>query len=201
MTSLIEVVVECDVAPWESIGLRVVEGCSWIGGVRLRFVPSRDDGARIVGWTLTGSPLQPNQIDGLGTAHVDDVQPESWVHPLGAESFDHLVVMTSSLERTCGEIERVTGQPLKRVREAGAVRQGFHRLGPMIIEVVENDRVTDPIASFWGFVLIVDDIHQVAGRLGPDLLSPPKPAVQPGRFIASFRSQAGLGLPIALMSR
>lgn len=201
MTSLIEVVVAADVEPWESIGLRVADGCSWIGGVCLRFVPAAASGPRIVGWTLTGSPLQPTEIDGLGTAHVDDVQPQSWVHPLGAESFDHLVVMTSSLERTCGEIERVTGQPLKRVRQAGAVRQGFHRLGPMIIEVVENDRVTDPIASFWGFVLIVDDIHEVAGRLGPDLLSPPKPAVQPGRFIASFRSQAGLGLPIALMSR
>ena len=201
MTSLIEVVVAADVEPWESIGLRVADGCSWIGGVCLRFVPAAASGPRIVGWTLAGSPLQPTEIDGLGTAHVDDVQPQSWVHPLGAESFDHFVVMTSSLERTCGEIERVTGQPLKRVRLAGAVRQGFPRLGPLIFDGVENDRVTDPIASFWGFVLIVDDIHELAGRLGPDLLSPPKPAVQPGRFIASFRSQAGLGLPIALMSR
>jgi hypothetical protein len=55
-------------------------------------------------------------------------------------------------------------------------------------------------ASFWGFVLNVADIDAAFERLGPDVLSPPKQAVQPGRRIASFRSAAGLGAPIALMT-
>ena len=56
--------------------------------------------------------------------------------------FDHVVVMTSSLERTCGAIESATGESLRRIREAGPVRQGFHRLGQLIVEVVETHRLT-----------------------------------------------------------
>jgi hypothetical protein len=119
---------------------------------------------------------------------------------LAGSRFDHLVVMTSSLERTCGAIEAATGEPLKRIREAGPIRQGFHRLGGLIVEVVETAQVTADHASFWGFVLIVDDLHAVCGELGPDVISVPKQAVQPGRWIATFRSSAGLGLPTALMT-
>ena len=50
-------------------------------------------------------------------------------HPLGAIGLDHVVVTTDSLERTCAAIEAATGAPLKRVREVGEIRQGFHRLG------------------------------------------------------------------------
>jgi hypothetical protein len=204
MTAVVGLTVEGPSAPWEAIGLRIVDGVAWIGGIALRFA-ERADGSgpvRIAGWTLADSPDRVASIDGIATDHVelDSAGIDSWVHPLGVTSFDHVVVMTSSLERTCGEIERVTGEPLKRIREVGPIRQGFHRLGSMIVEVVESDRVTSDEASLWGFVWIVDDLHDTADRLGPDLLSPPKAAVQPGRFIASFRSGAGLGLPIALMS-
>jgi hypothetical protein len=204
MTALVALTIAGPSAPWEALGLRVVNGVSWIGGIALRFTElgqARVPG--LAGWTLAGSPDLAVSIDGIATDHVgleSDLEVESWEQPLGVTSFDHVVVMTSSLERTCGEIERVTGEPLKRIREVGPVRQGFHRLGSMIVEVVESDRVTGDEASLWGFVWIVDDLHDVADRLGPDLLSPPKAAVQPGRFIASFRAGAGLGLPIALMS-
>jgi hypothetical protein len=36
--------------------------------------------------------------------------------------------------------------------------------------------------------------------LGPTLVSAPKPAVQPGRWIATVRAEAGLSVPLALMS-
>jgi hypothetical protein len=55
-------------------------------------------------------------------------------------------------------------------------------------------------ASLWGFVLNVADVNEAADYLGPDVLSPPKPAVQKNRLIATFRSGAGLGVPVALMS-
>ena len=49
-------------------------------------------------------------------------------------------------------------------------------------------------------MLNVDDLDGVAERLGPDVLSPPKQAVQKGRLISTFRTSAGLGLPTALMT-
>ncbi|MEX0847884.1 MAG: hypothetical protein WD023_08895 [Ilumatobacteraceae bacterium] len=197
MTAVVVLDIGGPSAPWAAIGLTVADECSWVGGVMLRFGAPGDG---VVSWELDGSPQRPERIDGLATTYVDDVEVDAWQHPVGAIGLDHVVVMTSSLERTCGEVERVTGEPLKRIREAGPVRQGFHRLGPLIVEVVETDRITGDHASFWGFVVNVDDIDAVFERLGPDVLSPPKQAVQPGRRIASFRSAAGLGAPIALMT-
>jgi hypothetical protein len=185
-------------APWTGVGLRVENGWSWIGGTALRFDAS-DAPAALTGWTLLGDG-GASSIDGLATQWVPDADLASWEHPLGARSFDHVVVMTSSLERTCGAIERETGAPLKRVREAGAVRQGFHRIGAMVVEVVESAQVRAGTASFWGFVLVVDDLDAAASGLGEDVVSPPKDAVQPGRRIATFRRAAGLVLPTALMS-
>lgn len=197
MTAAVALCIGGPAAPWEAMGLTVVDDRSWVGGIELRF---GSGGAGVASWVLSGSPDRPSLVDGLPTAYVDEIETQTWAHPLGAIGLDHVVVMTSSLERTCGEIERVTGEPLKRVREAGPVRQGFHRLGPLIVEVVESERITADGASFWGFVLNVVDLDAVFDRLGPDVLSPPKQAVQPGRRIASFRSGAGLGAPIALMS-
>jgi len=201
VTAVVGLTIASPVEPWTSIGLRVDGASAWIGGVELRFVDAAaPPDSSLIGWTLAGSPSADADIDGLSTAYDDETEPQSWTHPMGATSIDHVVVMTSSIERTCGAIEASTGEPLKRIREAGPIRQGFHRLGPVIAEVVESSRVTASTSSFWGFVLVVDDLHDVAGRLGPDVISMPKAAVQPGRFIASFRESVGLGLPLALMS-
>lgn len=155
----------------------------------------------VVSWGLVGAPdALVDDIDGLATHHLAAPPDGPADHSLGIVGFDHLVVMTSSLDRTCGAIEAATGEPLKRVREAGAIRQGFHRLGELIIEVVESPQVTAGTASFWGFVWNLADLHDACDRLGPELVSLPKAAVQPGRFIASVRSAAGLGLPLALMT-
>lgn len=202
MTAVGELVIASPVEPWQVIGLRVDNGVARIGGIALRFVPVGAAGVTgVVSWGLVGAPdTHVDSIDGLVTHHLDAPPDGRADHPLGIAGFDHLVVMTSSLERTCGAIEAATGEPLKRVREAGAIRQGFHRLGELIIEVVESPQVTADIASFWGFVWNVTDLHDACDRLGPDLVSLPKAAVQPGRFIASVRSGAGVGLPLALMT-
>ena len=80
-------------------------------------------------------------------------------HPLGAFELDHVVVNTGSLDRTCAAITAATGAPLKRVREAGPIRQGFHRLGGLIVEVVERvGQPSDDPASLWGLVFNVADL-------------------------------------------
>jgi hypothetical protein len=199
MTSIVELLVRSPVEPWQRIGLSFDDGRAWVGGVAIH-VRDEDGEPGLVGWTLDGSVARPDRIDRLPTEHVDDAQVRAGEHDLGAIAIDHVVVRTSSLERTCGEIERVTGEQLRRVREAGAVRQGFHRLGPVIAEVVESDDAEGDGASFWGFVLVVDDLDSVVARLGPELIGGARPAVQPGRSIASFTRHAGLGLPVALMT-
>jgi len=194
---IVELRVSSPVEPWQRLGLLVDDGVARIGGVRLRFVDGHDG---LVGWGIAESATDPDHIDGLATyaAEVPEGHPPH--HPLRIEGFDHVVVMTSSLERTCGAIEAATGAELRRIREAGPVRQGFHRLGEVIVEVVETERVTSPAASFWGFVWNVDDLHDACERLGPEVISLPKPAVQSGRYIATVRPELGLGLPLALMT-
>jgi len=201
MTAVGELVVASAIEPWQAIGLQVTDGVARIGGIALRFVPPTDNQpGGVVSWGLVGAPTSAELIDGLATEHVAAPPDGPDGHSLGVTGFDHLVVMTSSLERTCAAIEAATGEPLKRIREAGAIRQGFHRLGELIVEVVESPQVTVPNASFWGFVWNLVDLHEACGRLGPSVVSSPKAAVQPGRFIASVRASAGLGLPLALMT-
>ena len=109
------------------------------------------------------------------------------------------VIYTDDLERTCSAIEAATAAPLKRVREAGTLRQGFHRLGELIVEVVTFPKIDVDGARFWGLALNAADLDAMFDRYGEDVLSSPKDAVQPGRRISSFRESAGLGLPVALM--
>ncbi|MFM2078831.1 MAG: hypothetical protein RJA49_2721 [Actinomycetota bacterium] len=196
-----EFLIRGDVEPWQRLGLTVVDAVAHVGTVRLRFEPG-DGGLRgLVGWGLVDAATGATDIDGLATTHVDGWDGAAPVNELDIVGFDHVVVNTSSLDRTCGAIEAATGAPLKRVREAGpGVRQGFHRLGEVIVEVVESARVTSPTAAFWGFVWNVADLHEVCERLGPDVVGLPKAAVQPGRFIATVRGSVGLGLPLALMT-
>ncbi len=194
---LVELVVECEVEPWERLGVAITGGITQVGGVRLRFEP----GTRgLVAWGLADLPAPVDLIDGLPTRAVEPPAGPPPEHPLGIVGFDHVVVTTSSLERTCGAIEAATGAPLKRVREAGPVRQGFHRLGEVIVEVVESAQVSGQEAGFWGFVWNLADVHAACARLGPEVVSAPKPAVQPGRFIATVRREVGLPVPLALMT-
>jgi len=138
--------------------------------------------------------------DGLET-NFDDrvVNAASSSSIIDVRGIDHVVVMTNDLQRTTEAIARVTGDPLKRVREAGdGIRQGFHRLGSVVVEVVESARVTQ--THLWGFVLTVGNLDDVVAHMGPDVIGSPRDAVQPGRRIATIRSGVGLGVPVALIT-
>ena len=79
-------------------------------------------------------------------------------HASGASSLDHVVVLTPDLERTSGSIAEATGHELRRVREVGSMRQGFHRIGDrghggLIVELVERPDIEPGPAAFWGIVL------------------------------------------------
>jgi hypothetical protein len=177
------------------LGFVVVDGAVELGGVTVRLgAPS----AGIGRWTLSGV-APTTAIDGLPTQVEPTLpQPNSVTHPNGATGVDHVVVSTPDFDRTAKALED-KGMPLRRIRDAGGFRQGFRRLGPAILELVEAQEL-DPAgpARFWGLVVIVADLDGLKERLG-DLLSDPKPAVQPGRHIATLRKTAGLGQPVAFM--
>ena len=188
---------------WRSIGLAVTpDGLIPLVGTSIRIVPAAEgDAIGIVGWALSGA-RGTTDIDGLATEVVAPATPVYADHPLGASGLDHVVVSTADLERTSGEIAVATGCELKRIREVGTMRQGFHRIGRggLIVELVERPDLPAGPATFWGLVLIVDDLDAAHELLGTDRISAPKDAVQPGRRIATVRAEVGLGLPVAVMT-
>lgn len=185
--------------PWRRLGLHVDgDGEVSLFGPGLRLVEG--DGRGILGWALSSVDGGVSDVDGLPTESVSARPPVLVEHPIGAIGLDHVVVVTDALKRTSTALTEATGAPLKRIREAGELRQGFHRIGPLIVEVVERAGLPEGPSSFWGLVLNVEDLDLAVERLGPELISEARPAVQPGRSIATVRPEADLGLPVALMT-
>jgi hypothetical protein len=200
-----ELVVGGGAQNWASIGIAFdVDQRALLGDVVLRLDTSQAPGLH--SWVLHGADVSILSIDGVVTAHEIDQSPRS-ASPqsdfeLGVIGVDHVVINTPDLMRTSDSLTAATGAPLKRVRDAGNnVQQGFHRLGSVVVEIVTAPTMSQGVASLWGFVLNVKDIHAVANHVGPDVLSIPKPAVQAGKLIATFRSSVGLGVPVALMGQ
>lgn len=144
-------------------------------------------------------------------SHPDGVEhAPAPAHPNGVTALDHVVAITPALDRTVVALQ-AAGLDLRRIREeptpAGAPRQAFFRLGAVILEVVqappeaiERSGGPDGPAFFWGLAFKVADIDATAAALGEERCSPPRPAVQPGRRIATLRRAAGLAVPVALMT-
>jgi hypothetical protein len=182
---------------WAALGFQVNGGSEmWLGGVSIQLgAPGRGIG----GWRLDGvDPVE--SIDGLDTEVGDrPAGGEALPHPNGAVGLDHVVAITPRFDRTAAELAEA-GLELRRIRQApDGFRQGFRRLGPVILEVVEALGEPDGPARFWGLVVNVADLDGLAARLG-NHLGQVKPAVQPGRRIATLRESAGLGQAVAFMS-
>lgn len=203
---LAELTLASDVDAWRAAGFSVDPGgTAVVGAVRLRLRrPSLGTAAGVVGWGLAAMDADPPaDIEGLPTfaATVPDPAPPA-NHPVGAIRLDHIVVLTPDLERTTATVEAGLGVALRRRREgpsgSGAhVQQAFFRLGEVILELVAGPPA-EPV-RFWGLAFETRSLDAAFALVGPERLRAPKPAVQPGRRIASFRSAAGLGLPVALM--
>jgi len=199
-----------DPEAWRSIGLTVtLDGVVALIGTSLRIVaPGASDHSGdttvpgIVGWALSGIEPNVESIDGLVTEVVDAGPPSFADHSIRASGLDHVVVLTDDLERTSAAIADATACELRRIREIGSMRQGFHRIGRggLIVELVSRPEVVEGPATFWGVVINVDDLDVACELLGPARVGGPKDAVQPGRRIATLRDEAGLGLPVALMT-
>lgn len=192
---------------WSALGFEVGGDTCVVGGVRIRLGGS-DAGRGLSGWSLRD--VNGTELDGLATTRSDREPPSGRaVHPNGITALDHVVAITPALDRTVAVLEEA-GLDLRRIREeptpAGAPRQAFFRLGATILEVVqeppeaiERGGGEDRPAFFWGLAFVAPDIDATVAGLG-DRVSEVRPAVQPGRRIATLRRSAGLGVPVALIT-
>ena len=200
-----ELVVGGGAQNWALVGITFdLDHCAALGDVVLRLDAALEPGLH--SWVLHGAEQDVTNIDGIVTNHeIGESRSTAPTHSdfdLGVTGVDHVVINTPDLMRTSDALAAATGAPLKRVRDAGNnVQQGFHRLGSVVVEIVTAPTMPPGPASLWGFVLNVKDIYAVANHVGPDVLSIPKPAVQAGKLIATFRSSLGLGVPVALMGQ
>ena len=183
-------------AAWQRLGFTVADGIVAIGGVELWLDAT---GHGITGWTLRHLPRR-GDIDGLPTGVTTDPPAAADAHPNGAIGIDQVVITTPDFDRTAAALADASME-LRRIRQAGDFRQGFRRLGPSILELVEapgGKPTPGSPARFWGLVVIVEDLAATCDRLGP-LVSEIRDAVQPGRHIAALRREAGLSPRVAFM--
>jgi hypothetical protein len=180
---------------WRALGFTVdADGGLALGGVMVQLDAT---GEGITGWTLT-SVEAAGEIDGLATTVTAQPRVAAARHDNGATGIDHVVIVTGAFERT-SEALAASGMPLRLVRESdrGRHRQGFRRLGPVIMEIVEVPGL-EGAARFWGLVVVVADLEALHSRLGPHLHEI-RPAVQEGRRIATLDGSAGLTPRVAFM--
>jgi len=127
---------------WTRLGFSVHGNLCRVGTVGIELV-GPEAGEGILGWALRDTSTA--ELDGLPTDLLDEPPQPPGSHPNGAAAIDHVVVITPSLDRTAAALDdaRVL---LRRVREAGSpsapMRQGFFRLGEVILEVVSAAPVT-----------------------------------------------------------
>jgi hypothetical protein len=216
MTTIADLWLSSSIEPWHRLGFSSFSvgqpdglsvSCISIAGLGFRFLPEiaapSASGSYATGWTVRSDDATTHSVDGVATRVIAELQPmPELTHQFAVTAIDHVVITTGSLERTCGAITEQLGLPLKRIRDAGhGVRQGFHRAGSLILEIVERpDLAPETSAEIWGVVFVVDDLDSAIAWLGPDAIGAPRDAVQHGRRIASIKKDVGLGLPVALMS-
>jgi catechol 2,3-dioxygenase-like lactoylglutathione lyase family enzyme len=206
--TLDELIVADPPGAWSALGFTVDGETCVVGEVRIRLAGA-DTGKGLTGWSLRG--VEAEDLDGLATSRSDCEAPAESPspHPNGITALDHVVAISPDLDRTVAVLE-AAGLDLRRIREeptpAGAPRQAFFRLGAAILEVVQEPAEVseragggDRPAFFWGLAFVAPDLEATVAALG-DHVGEARPAVQPGRRIATLRRAAGLSIPVALMT-
>jgi hypothetical protein len=191
---------------WRECGFSVGDDVCVVGEIRIRLAAGEGERG-IARWSLRG--VASTELDGLPTEASERPPPrEAPAHPNGVTALDHVVAISPDLDRTVEKLV-AAGLDLRRIREeptpAGAPRQAFFRLGATILELVQEPAEATKRAGgsrpafFWGLAFSAPDLEATVGFLG-ERAGEIRPAVQPGRRIATLRRSAGLSLPVALMT-
>lgn len=193
---------------WAAAGFDLRSDSLVIGQLTIDFEADRA-GEGILDWTFGSSESHDDvdELDGLRTSVValSDTPPEPVTHPNGASSADHVVVLTSDVERSLVAFRRIGLRELRR-REAtvagSPVVQVFLRPGEVIVELVgpPDPDPSGSAATFFGLAVITPSIDGLEAVLG-ERVGPVRPAVQPGRRRRSVRhAELGISVPLLFLS-
>lgn len=191
MAAARELVIGDEPAAWRALGFAVGDdGAFVVGRLRVRLAGGGGGLIELRVEGLVGE--RPDRLPIVAAAAArSDPAPAS--HPNGAAAVDHVVVFTDDRDRTTAALEAAGGD----VRRRGGPPElpapmAFVRLGELVVEVAEAG---GPV-RFWGVTIVVPDLDALAGPL----LGAARPAVQPGRRIATVEPAAGLSLAVALIT-
>lgn len=188
--------IAADPAAWRAFGVPLDDaGRLAVGGITLAVSPPAEE-TGLTGWAWRGVPADAD-LDGIPLTDEAGGAPED-PGPLALEAVDHVVVATGDLDRTVAAFDGA-GLDRRRVRDAGQMRQAFYLAGAALVEVVAPAEADGSPARLWGITFVSGDLDGAADACGP-LLGEIRDAVQPGRRIATARREAGLGVPVALMT-
>lgn len=209
LANVTEVAIGDDPLAWRDAGFTVAHGRCQLGTVQIALMGSTADrGYRH--WTLAGQgdSKRVEHIDGMATHVANEPSPDGArqvvAHPNGARTIDHLVWLTPDGERTARAITSMTGAEVRRTRDAStptrSLTQRFFRFGDVILEVVSTEPPGDGPVAFFGIAVTVDDLDATVAALG-SRVSEIRPAVQPGRRVATLRTKAfDISVPILFIS-
>lgn len=195
------VTVEDAPSAWQAIGFSLDGGAVPIGPLAVWTGQPGDT----PGWVFD-PPVTTATLDGVPVPTIDGGEPSDRrsqiAHANGVIGVDHAVVLTPDVRRTSAALEGA-GFPLRRVREldGGKKEQRFFWAGSTVLEVAGPvDPAGDGPARLWGLALVSADLDRTVHDLG-GRISAPRPAVQPGRRIATVATaDAGITLALAVMS-
>lgn len=179
-----------DASSWDRAGFTVSDARVVIAGITIQLAGS-DSGRGLTGWAFDGRP-GGDSIDGIDVVDPPRLDPLAVEHRNGIVGIDHVVVMTGDVDRTLGALAVVGSEERRRrqvVLGGTPSLQVFCWSGEVILEIVGPAEATGGAASLWGVTLVADDLDATAAALG-DLCSPARPAVQPGRRIASINRRS-----------
>jgi hypothetical protein len=200
--TLVGLTIGDDPGAWAALGLPVVGDRCTVGGVGIHLVGAGGERG-ILGWEL--DPPVTGPVDGLRPSvgarrrdTADAAVPSGRGYVVAA--VDHLVVATPDHDRTTAALDEVLG-PARRTVDAArgdeGVRYGFWLLGTCALEVIGPVEPSgDDPARFVGLAFTAPDIEVFGDAAGT-----PRPAVQPGRSIATLRTREhDVSVPLAVLT-
>ena len=156
-------------------------------------------------------PLNCDALDGIPCPTIGQPdQTKEVLHPNGVTRCDHIVVRTPDWARTASAFEKAGWQEaLVRDDVYPGTRLSFFRVGnkgnsltlELVAPLATKPGKEEISARIWGVTWVAGGgLEAVAAALGNGFhLSAGKPAIQPGRKIATLRGDAG-GLSMAFMT-
>jgi|TARA_B100002052_G_scaffold184226_1_gene167864 hypothetical protein len=196
--SIAELHVGDDPKAWVHLGFNIEDNRCRIGTTDVVF---REGQPGIHAWALRGA--LPSSFGPIPTSYLDSPIPGlASTHPNSSRGLHHLVLMVPEFKQGRSALTHA-GVVVSPGKVFGSADKKLLRSTPMMgdfeLELIGPEKEDSSRRwDLWGLVIAVEDIDVTADLLG-DLLGRVKPAIQPGRRIATVSKSAGLGVAIAFL--